>query len=357
MALTQVQPGMLGTPQPYNFKNRIINGAMTISQRNGTSSVTPANNAYTLDRWVVGAQQGSKFSVQQDAGAVTPPVGFTDYLGVTSLSAYSVLSTDFFEVDQIIEGYNIADFGWGTANAKTVTLSFWVRSSLTGSFGGNILNNGETRCFPFIYTISSANTWEYKTITIPGDTSGTWTTTNNVGLRLCFSLGAGAAYAGPANAWSVNGYHGTIGTVSVVGTNAATWYVTGVQLEVGVSATSFDYRSIGTELQLCQRYFYTKGGNSGFEDAMTGGFTSTTGGNLYNQHPVIMRDAPIMTFSSLANWALYFTGATLTALTTNVSTINGINLIFACTGGTTGYFTILFANNTLNARLNFSAEL
>ena len=248
--------GGTGTTVGYcGFKNRIINGSMVIDQRNAGASVTPANGAYTLDRYVVGAQQASKFSVQQNAGAVTLPVGFSKYLGVTSLSSYSVLAADFFEVGQIIEGQNIYDLAWGTANAKTVTLSFQVYSSLTGSFGGNILNSGENRCYPFIYSIPVANTWTSISITIAGDTSGTWLTTNGQGMKVFFSLGAGSSYAGPANAWSGNGYHGTVGTVSVVGTNGATFYITGVQLEKGSTATSFDYRPYGTELALCQRYF------------------------------------------------------------------------------------------------------
>ena len=248
----------------YGFRNRIINGSMVIDQRNAGASVTPANGAYTLDRYVVGAQQASKFSVQQNAGSVTLPVGFSKYLGVTSLSSYSVLAADFFEVGQIIEGQNIYDLAWGTANAKTVTLSFQVYSSLTGSFGGNILNGAETRCYPFIYSIPVANTWTSISITIAGDTSGTWLTTNGQGMKVFFSLGAGSSYAGPANAWSGNGYHGTVGTVSVVGTNGATFYITGVQLEKGSTATSFDYRPYGTELALCQRYFELISSASGY---------------------------------------------------------------------------------------------
>ena len=268
-----VQLAQYGSVQ-NSFKNRIINGAMVIDQRNAGASVTPANGAYTLDRYVVGAQQASKFSVQQNAGAVTLPVGFSKYLGVTSLSSYSVLATDFFEVGQIIEGQNIYDLAWGTANAKTVTLSFQVYSSLTGSFGGNILNGAETRCYPFIYSIPVANTWTSISITIAGDTSGTWLTTNGQGMKVFFSLGAGSSYAGPANAWSGNGYHGTVGTVSVVGTNGATFYITGVQLEKGSTATSFDYRPYGTELALCQRYYqlvsnFTGAGNSAVQIAAT----------------------------------------------------------------------------------------
>ena len=155
----------MGTANSLGMRNRIINGAMMIDQRNAGANTTP-NNAYTLDRWGVGNTQTGKFTVQQNAGSVTPPAGYTNYLGVTSTSAYSLLSTDFFEVYQYIEGYNIADLGFGTGNAKTVTLSFWVRSSLTGTFGGFLCNQANTQIYPFTYTISSANTWTFVSVTI-----------------------------------------------------------------------------------------------------------------------------------------------------------------------------------------------
>ena len=240
----------------FAMRNRIINGACVIDQRNAGASVTIGAGAfYTLDRWQPNSSQASKFSVQQNAGSVTPPVGFTNYLGVTSLSAYSVGSGEVFDLRQSIEGLNVADLGWGTANAKTVTLSFWVRSSLTGTFGGSIFNSAANRSYPFTYTISSANTWEQKTVTIAGDTSGTWLTTNGIGLTLCFGLGVGSTYSGTAGSWAGATYTSATGATSVVGTNGATFYITGVQLEKGSTATSFDYRPYGTELSLCQRYY------------------------------------------------------------------------------------------------------
>jgi len=237
------------------MRNRIINGAMVIDQRNAGASVTPTTNVtYTLDRWVAYLSQSSKFSVQQNAGSVTPPSGFTNYLGVTSLSAYTV-GAEVFAIAQGIEGFNIADLNWGTANAKTVTLSFWVRSSLTGTFGGAFKNSAENRAYPFSYTISSANTWEQKSVTIAGDTSGTWLTTNGTGIRLVFGLGIGASLSGTAGAWAAGNLFSATGATSVVGTNGATFYITGVQLEVGSQATGFEYRQYGTEFALCQRYY------------------------------------------------------------------------------------------------------
>ena len=241
------------------FKNRIINGAMVIDQRNAGASVSATNDGYTLDRWASVSYDGGnvtgKFTVQQNAGSVTPPAGFTNYLGVTSSAATSYGVNGIFTVNQAIEGFNVADLGWGTANAKTVTLSFWVRSSLTGTFGGSLMNAGYSRSYPFSYTISSANTWEQKSVTITGDTTGTWATNNTIGIRVYFGLGVGSNYSGTAGAWVSAQVHSATGATSVVGTNGATFYITGVQLEVGSTATSFDYRPFGTELALCQRYY------------------------------------------------------------------------------------------------------
>lgn len=238
------------------FKNRIINGAMVIAQR-GTSSLTNDSGAlsFAVDRTFAYGNVSSKFTVQQNAGSVTPPAGFINYLGCTSSSAYTVGAAEYFVVAQYIEGLNVADLAWGTASAKTVTLSFWVRSSLTGTFGGAFQNSATDRSYPFSYTISAANTWEYKTITVAGDTSGTWLTTNGVGIRVWLGMGVGTSFSSTAGAWAAGDFKSATGATSVVGTNGATFYITGVQLEVGSTATSFDYRQYTTELALCQRYF------------------------------------------------------------------------------------------------------
>jgi len=260
---TLTLPSSTGAIASYNstfgFKNRIINGAMVIDQRNAGASVTVTNaGLFSVDRWETYGSPSSKFSAQQNAGSVTPPVGFTNYLGCTSLSAYTLGATDQELIDQPIEGLNVYDLAWGTANAQPITISFWVRSSLTGTFGGSVQNNAANRCYPYSYTISSANTWEYKTITIAGDTTGTWLTTNGVGLRLYISLGTGSTYSATAGVWNSTSYITSVtGAVSVVGTSGATFYITGVQLEVGTQATSFDFRDYGRELILCQRYYET----------------------------------------------------------------------------------------------------
>lgn len=235
------------------MKNRIINGAMVIDQRNAGASVNATDALYTLDRWRCGASANSVFSVQRSNVA---PTGFSNSLLVTSLAATSLGTNSNFEIMQFIEGFNTADLMFGTANAATVTLSFWVRSSLTGTFGGSLMNATFNRSYPFSYTISSANTWEQKSVTIAGDTSGTWVgATNGNGLVVCFGLGVGTGRSGTAGSWAGSEFYSATGATSVVGTNGATFYITGVQLEVGSTATSFDYRPYGTELQLCQRYY------------------------------------------------------------------------------------------------------
>lgn len=285
----------------FGFKNRIINSAMVIDQRNAGASTTPTGSTYTLDRFRVLATQSSKFSVQQNAGAVTPPTGFTNYLGITSLSAYSVTTGDNFSIQQKIEGYNVADFSYGTASASTTTLSFWVRSSLTGTFGGVFGNEAANRCYVFSYTINAANTWEQKTITVIGDTAGTWVTNNGNGLDIRFNFGSGSDKLAAAGSWGSTFYNSVTGQTSVVGTLNATFYITGVQLEKGSTATSFDYRPYGTELQLCQRYTCIRSGASDNRIAISGNVSGTNCFPVIFM-PVTMRASPTLTVSSAAHF-------------------------------------------------------
>jgi len=266
----------------YGFKNRLINSAMMIDQRNAGASVTANDSVFPVDRFSIRTSLSSKGTAQQ---STTVPAGFKNSLLFTSTAATSLGASDYMTITQFIEGFNVADLGWGTANAQTVTLSFWVRSSLTGTFGGSI-NNTSSRSYPFTYTISSANTFEYKTITIAGDTSGTWPTDNTSALRLWIGLGVGSTFSGTAGAWAGAAYLSATGATSVVGTNGATFYVTGVQLEVGSTATSFDYRPYGTELALCMRYYQ-----------QTNSFTAvgvSASSNIYGivTFPVTMRSSP-----------------------------------------------------------------
>jgi hypothetical protein len=241
----------------YGFKNRIINGAMMIDQRNAGASKTPTtvggSGNYTLDRWNMYISAASKVSVQQDT---TAPSGYVNSLKITSLAATSVGASDYYFIYQPIECCNAGDLAWGTASAQSVTLSFKVRSSLTGTFGGSIGNYAGNRSYPFTYSIPVADTWTTISVTIPGDTTGTWYTSATAGFaQVMFGLGMGSTYSGAAGAWAAADYRSATGATSVVGTNGATFYITGVQLEKGSTATSFDYRPYGTELALCQRYY------------------------------------------------------------------------------------------------------
>ena len=286
-----------------SYKNRIINGNMVIDQRNAGASVTlNGSESYITDRFACGDVTDGVFTAQQVTDA---PAGFINSLKCTITTADSSLTaTQNAYCFQSIEGLNIADLAWGTASAKTVTLSFWVKSSLTGTFGGALRNSAANRSYPYSYTISSANTWEQKTVTIVGDTTGTWLTTNGVGINLQFSLGAGSDRTGTAGAWNSNNNVGATGQVQVIGTLNATWQITGVQLEVGTQATTFTTAggSYGAELVLCQRYFQRTQyyATSGGYPTFTSYIGLSIGANNWFWHsvyfPVTMRtDATITT--------------------------------------------------------------
>jgi hypothetical protein len=341
---------------PYTgFKNRLINGSMVIDQRNAGASVTATSAfPYTLDRWQCGGSVNSKFTVQQNS---TVPAGFASSSLITSSSAYTVGASEYFLFQQAIEGYNIADLGWGTANAKTVTLSFQVRSSLTGTFGGAITNSANDRSYPFSYTISSANTWTSISITIAGDTSGTWLTTNGIGLSIRFGLGVGSTYSGTAGAWAGTFYASATGATSVVGTNGATFYITGVQLEKGSTATSFDYRPYGTELALCQRYFQRFSGLAGGDILVASGIQKTTSAaNFYFKYSQTMRSAPTVTFSSVfvSDQSQWTVAGTLTSANTGTDSASLI-ASYATNGAT--YRPVFLTLDGTSSFLTISSEL
>jgi len=336
----------------FGFKNRIINGAMVIDQRNAGASVTMSNVVvYTVDRWWSFEDTDGTMTAQQSS---TAPTGFTNSLLCTTTSADASLgATQRVVINQGIEGFNIADLGWGTANAQTVTLSFWVRSSLTGTFGGAIKNASSNRAYPFTYTISAANTWEFKTVTVAGDTSGTWATDNTVGMQVNFGLGVGSTYSGTAGAWAAGDFNSATGATSVVGTNGATFYITGVQLEKGSTATSFDYRPYGTEFSLCQRYYQVLSGGVCGAAASADVFSGAV------VFPVCMRSTP----SSSVSAAYRVSDITVSSFTQSsgnvsnslVSANSGFFSFGNFTGMTVGKFTLAANNSTGNLLL--SSEL
>lgn len=292
----------------FGFKNVLINGQFQVSQYNGTTSTTPVTNSYIIDRWAVTMGAAGKFTQQQVADA---PAGFYNSLKMTTSSAYSTVT--YFDVYQRIEGYNWNYMAWGTSSAKPVTVSAWVKSSVTGTYTGFIRSNDQGLDVSFSYSIPTANTWTYITATIAGQTTGNWGGTTGIGASLFFDF------------------------PNIIPTLNATWQITGVQLELGSQATSFDFRSIGTELALCQRYFYIITGTPGFVNLAN--WTATSGYGVVS-FPVSMRSLPTMAYKSLADFTYYTQGNTYvpTSITSSRFTYSVAELTFGTgTGMTQGY--------------------
>jgi len=284
-------------PNTFGFKNRIINGGMVIDQRNAGATVTPTNGQYLVDRFYALVTAASKFTAKQDVGLNNY---FANSLKITSSSAYSLAAGDVFSIIQKIEGNNTVDFGFGTANAQSITLSFIVNSSLTGTFGGSLMNASLNRSYPFTFSVPVANTATSISVTIPGDTSGTWGTGTGTGFLVSFSMGTGTTFSGTAGAWGSSEKYSATGAVSVVSTNGATFYITGVQLERGSTATSFDFRSYGTELALCQRYYEKSDGNN-TSLFWSGNTTNTATYYFALKYAVTKRATPTTAISNISN--------------------------------------------------------
>jgi len=238
----------------YTMSNSLTIGGGTTISWYGYVPINAGPN-YVVDRWLTECSVAGKLGHAQNMGAVTPPTGFTNYLGTTVVSAYTPGAGDYFVLEQRIEGPNFSDLAWGTASAKTITISFWAYSSIAGVFGGAIRNQTATRSYPFSYTINGTNTWQFVSLTIPGDVTGSYPTSTNSFLSVIFNLGIGTTYAGPPGSWAAANYVGATGTTNIIGTYGANFYITGVQFEIGSVATPFERRQYTTELQLCQRYF------------------------------------------------------------------------------------------------------
>ena len=358
---SETVPNTFSSSSNFGFKNKIINGACVIDQRNaGAAQTNNAGVQYPVDRYICYGSVASKFTMQQNAGAITPPVGFSNYIGITSLSAYSILTGDIFELLQRIEGFNTFDLAWGTASASAVTLSFKVYSSLTGTFGGALQNSAGNRSYPFSYSIPVANTWTTISITIAGDTSGTWLTTNGIGMQVIWGLGVGTTYSGTAGAWASAGYYSATGATSVVGTNGATFYITGVQLEKGSTATSFDFRPYGTELSLCQRY-YASIQSISYSIIGVGISTSATNSQVSINFPQPMRAQPTISspdftkliISDRIAYDLIASGFASYSSSTN----NGIVAVTTAGTATVSRTALFSSGSTLTGYVTLSAEL
>ena len=356
-------------------KNMIINGAMQFDQRLSGSSVSMTTGTRNVDRYYGYANVTSKLTMEQNAAAVTPPIGFTNYQGITSASSYTAASGNIFVFVQKIEGVNTSQLAWGTSGAKAASLSFKVRSSKTGTFSGHIANSAQDRSYCYTYTISNANTWEDITVSIPAITTGTWLTAKNTGVRVGFDLGTGSNYlTSSANSWLSSTHYGTAGSQSIVATSGATWYVTGVQLELGSVATDFEHRSYGEELSLCMRYYYSTmflneansmtapTNNSQQIQGTRHRFADVTGYRSQNiQHQVPMRGSPSFVVYNPSNsgatsqWQLYsetgasqnFTGF-ITANTTTSFILAGYTGVSV---GTTGLSTVSYIHWSADAEL------
>ena len=351
--------GTINASNDFGFKNRIINGAMPVSQYYGsTDTAVTGTTQYMIDRWRSIEFTDGAMSVQQ---STTSTAGFNNSMKFTVTTADASLSaSQLCGFNQFIEGYNTADLGWGTANASTVTLSFWVRSSLTGTFAGAFRNSATNRTYIFTYTISLANTFEYKTITVAGDTSGTWLTTNGTGIDVIFSLGTGTTYQGTAGSWQASDAFNTSGAVSVIGTLNATFYITGVQLEKGSTATSFDYRDYGRELMLCQRYYLQSGGAGAYQPIFGafGACISTTLATLYFPLPVSLRASPTLSYTGTPRLDNGQAGFNISAISHSFISANlSTGQITVTSSGLTLYQPVKIDSNAGGSIVSLSAEL
>jgi hypothetical protein len=352
-----------GTPYPsagsLSNRNKIINGDMRIDQRNDGAAIT-SNGGFPVDRWKAYYAGGGVYSGQR---STTTPAGFVNSLLLTVTTAdSSIAATDNYLIRHNVEGFNVDDLAWGTASAKSVTLSFWVRSSVTGTYGGSLTNHAENRSYPFSYTISAADTFEYKTITIPGETTGTWLTNNSRGVVVHFALGMGSTYSGTAGAWASTLYFSSTGATNWIATNGATFYLTGVQLEVGEVATPFEHRSYGDELARCQRYYYKAQATGASSSWGMGYVQTTTQARFIQKFPVEMRDEPTALEQSgtAGDYRVYhqFTSTTCSSVPTYfyADTWEAQTNFIVSSGLTVGDGAIARAVNS-NAYLAWSAEL
>ena len=350
-----------------SHRNLILNGRFDVFQRFLPGSqvvVNNGNNNYCMDRWY-GRGEGSKgvFTlIQQDIQSDAQGAHAAARVNVTTTSTPS--TDDVYKVAQRIEGVNVRHLHFGTSSAKTITLSFLTKSSVTGTHGGSLMNSAQNRAYPFTYTISSANTWEQKSITIPGDTGGTWVTNTGIGLELNFDMGtAESNYRRPAGSWYAGRAEGADGAVQLITQSSANWYVTKVQLEIGDTATSFEHLTYPEELARCQRYYYmhARGANKNIGQA-----TVYQDNNLFVQlqFPVTMRAAPSRDVASGGGYFTVYTNGsndgfnTFSSSWNSTTTGTGLNAYSSdgVSGRSAGHSAMIITSNA-DAYLGFVAEL
>lgn len=324
--------GSVGSTNTFAFKNRVINGRMEIDQRNSGAAQTGVySNAYyyLADRFRIGgnATGAARFTFQQVTDA---PNGFlkSGKITVTTNQA-SFAAGDLSVLSHLIEGYNISDLAWGTVNAAPVTLSFWIKCSVAGTYSVSV-NSSSSSGYLTNYTVNTPNTWEYKTIVVPAATTGTWGADSSLGIRIDWNLGSGSTSTSSGGAWQNTLYYSVTGSTQLAGTSNATWQITGVQLEKGSVATTFDQRSYTQEMALCQRYFWRALGSVAWQ------------GNWYNgggtirigfKHPVSMRVAPSITRNgTVAFYSYAVTDASQISYNSVANDTEHSSVVFTTTG-------------------------
>ena len=358
----QVNGQNLPTAGPLSNRNLVINGAMQVAQR-GTSFTPATEFGYTLDRYITFFTNTGSVNLTQETSS--PPEGHTTYARITSTGAASVTGRNLFS--QIVEGQNLAPTKWGYSDAKDVTISFWVRSSLTGDFGFAVNATTQNRCIVMKYNIASANTWEHKTLLIPATTSGDFgLTSSGRGCWLFWDLGTSSANEyGTTDTWVDSSTKYTATNVQqLITVSGATLDITGVQLEVGTVATPFEHRSYGDELARCQRYYYRIGGGSLYNHYGVAVAYDADALRLNIPFAVSMRSIPTSIdvlsqgqFLAERDASLNHVSSSIT-LSGNSSTEMGFLVIDSSTNFSTGGVAYnVYAYNTANTFVGFSAEL
>ena len=333
MAISTIGASALDSGVSQLGKNLIQNGSMTVNQRGTVSGPT---NGYTLDRWHAQVAGAAVIDVSQDTSVV--PSGFANSLKVDVTTAdASLAASDRVHIRQPIEAQNLQHLLYGTADAKTLTATFRVRSPKAGTHCVALYQPDGSRSFVREYTVDSADTFETKTVTFPGDASGTINNDNGEGLQLIFPLAAGSDFHATADAWAAGFDFATSNQVNCVDNAANNFYITGVQLEVGI-ATDFEHEDIGTTLVKCQRYFYRQTDASLGARIITGFATSGSSSQYAFRYPVVMRSAPTLSFSAAADFSVAYdaTAVNVTALSLALANTHSGRLTATATAGAAG---------------------